>query len=114
MIRHVIRLNAAGAVLAAAEMEETRSGFRTPRDANGHKCYTLQTTFWNADTLRKTEEYKLLNSSVGLYMWGRDKALLLASWREQLTPRYPNTPYDPKVKLLLPEAEGKSWQPVES
>lgn len=113
---YMIRTASFGAkvVLAVSMMEETPKGYRTPRDANGNKDYTRQSAYWNAETLRQAEEYKLLSSTAGLYMWGRNLSRLLECWEESLTPHYPDTKYDSRLEDLLPEAVGKAGEPVEA
>jgi len=85
-------------------MEESKNCYQVPNDERGIKDYSLRSVYWNADRLKKSEEYELLNSSAGPYMWGEDKSKLLSCWTKAMLPQSGST-FDEKVAALLEKVE---------
>ena len=93
-----------GAVLAAGLMEESKNCYRVPKDERGIKDYSLSSVFWNADWLKKGEEYELHNSTAGLYMWGEDKSKLFSCWMKAMSPQS-SSAFNEKVAALQAKLE---------
>ena len=107
---HMIRIPTSHphAVLAAGIMTETKSktSFQVPKDENGRKNFSLATIYWNAERLKKEDEYTMLSSSVGPYMWGEDRDKLIACWMKAMMPQR-SYAFNEKLDILQKEVGTK-------
>lgn len=72
-----------GVTLSAAAMKENPKSLTIVKDPlTGYNDFFMTTSRWDATRLYTADEYRLLSSSVGLYMFGRNIQKLFRAWNK--------------------------------